>query len=57
MKIIKKILLVLLVLFVISQFFGPKKNLGDMASVDPFLEETNPPANVRAILKTLLRLS
>lgn len=51
MKIIKKILLVLLVLFVIAQFFGPKKNLGDMASVEPFLQETNPSESVKAILK------
>ena len=51
MKAIKKILLVLLVLFVVAQFFGPKKNLGEMASVEPFLQETNPPENVRAILK------
>ncbi|WP_428743362.1 heme-binding domain-containing protein [Tenacibaculum sp.] len=51
MKTIKKILLVLLVLFVIAQFFGPAKNQGDLASVQPFLDETNPPENVKTILK------
>lgn len=52
MKKIKKILLILLVLFVVAQFFGPKKNSGDMTSIEPFLAETNPPSNVQAILKT-----
>ncbi|QTD36788.1 heme-binding domain-containing protein [Polaribacter batillariae] len=51
MKILKKILLVLLVLFVIAQFFSPEKNDGDMASVEPFLMETYPPADVKEILK------
>ncbi len=51
MKIIKKILLILLVVFIVSQIFGPKKNLGDMTSIEPFLNETNPPKDVRAILK------
>lgn len=51
MKIIKKILLLLLVAFVIAQFFGPEKNDGDLATVTPFLNETNPPDNVKQILK------
>ena len=51
MKIIKKILLALLVLFVIAQFFGPEKNEGDLTSVNAFLAETNPPENVKVILK------
>lgn len=51
MKIVKKILLILLVLIVIAQFFGPEKNQGDLASVQPFLDETNPPETVKAILK------
>ncbi len=51
MKIVKKILIVLLVVFVIAQFFGPEKNTGDMASVEPFITETNPPEDVAAILK------
>jgi hypothetical protein len=50
MKIIKKIAIVLLVALVIAQFFGPEKNEGDITSVAAFMEETNPPANVRKIL-------
>lgn len=51
MKVIKKILLLLLVVFVIAQFFGPDKNEGDIASIDAFLTETNPPEDVKLILK------
>ncbi|TYA55989.1 heme-binding domain-containing protein [Formosa maritima] len=51
MKIIKKILLLLLIVIIIAQFFGPEKNEGDLASVEPFLTETNPPDNIKAILK------
>ena len=38
-------------MFVIAQFFGPEKNVGSMASVDFFLNETNPPEHVKLILK------
>lgn len=51
MKIPKKILVALLIVFVIAQFFGPEKNLGDIASIDSFLTETNPPEDVKIILK------
>lgn len=51
MKILKKILLLLLIVFIIAQFFGPKKNNGDLTSVEPFLTETNPPEDVKLILK------
>ena len=51
MKIIKKNLMVLLVALVIAQFFGPEKNEGEISSLDNFLSETNPPENVKAILK------
>jgi hypothetical protein len=51
MKPIKKILILLLIVFVISQFFGPEKNEGDLASVEPFLTETNPSENIQAIFK------
>ena len=51
MKIVKKVLLVLLIAFVIAQFFGPEKNEGDLASVEAFMDETKPPENVRIILK------
>lgn len=51
MRIFKKIAWVLLILLVISQFFKPEKNQGDLASVNAFLTETNPPENVKLILK------
>ena len=51
MKIVKKILLGLLIIFVIAQFFGPEKNQGDIASIQPFLEETQPSDSVKMLLK------
>jgi hypothetical protein len=51
MKIIKKILLVLLGIFLIAQFFGPEKNEGILTSLDNFYADTNPPNNVKLILK------
>lgn len=51
MKIIKKIFLLLLITFVVAQFFGPEKNEGDLASIEAFLNETNPPEDVKLILK------
>lgn len=51
MKIAKKILWFLLIVFVIAQFFGPDKNDGDITSIDVFLTETNPPEQVKQILK------
>ncbi|WP_299229439.1 heme-binding domain-containing protein [uncultured Psychroserpens sp.] len=51
MKLIKKILLALLVVFIIAQFFGPEKNEGDLTSIEPFLVETNPSPQVKGILK------
>lgn len=51
MKIIKKVLFVLLIAFVIAQFFGPDKNEGDLTSIDAFMAETKPPEEVRIILK------
>lgn len=52
MKILKKVLLLLLIALVIAQFFGPEKNDGDLTSVEPFLAETNPPEDVKLILKS-----
>lgn len=52
MKIIKKILWLLLLVFVIAQFFGPEKNQGDLVSIDAFLAETNPPEDVKKILES-----
>lgn len=51
MKIIKKILLALLVVLLIAQFFGPEKNEGDITSVNAFYAETNPPAEVKLLLE------
>lgn len=51
MKIIKKILFLLLIILVISQFFGPEKNLGEVTSINAFMEETNPPDEVILVLK------
>lgn len=51
MKVIKKIVELLLVVFVIAQFFGPDKNEGDIASVDIFFKDTNPPKDIKLILK------
>lgn len=51
MKIVKKILLLLLVVFVIMQFFGPEKNSGETSSLNAFITETNPPENVKSIMK------
>ncbi len=50
MKILKKIGLILLIAFIIAQFFGPEKNDGDISSVDAFFADTNPPEDVKAIL-------
>ena len=52
MKIFKKIVFFLLIILLISQFFGPEKNDGDLATVAAFIEETNPPENVQKILET-----
>lgn len=52
MKIIKKILVALLIVFIIMQFFGPDRNEGDITTVDAFIAETNPPSDVHNILKT-----
>lgn len=52
MKVFKKILGFLLIIFVIAQFFRPEKNDGDLTTVNTFLAETNPPENVKKILET-----
>lgn len=51
MKILKKLLLVLLLIFIVAQFFGPEKNEGDLVSLNAFYEETNPSDDVKLILK------
>lgn len=51
MKLVKKILWALVIVLVIAQFFGPERNEGDLASIETFLDETNPPEDVKLILK------
>ena len=51
MRILKKILLLLLVIFVIAQFFRPEKNNGDTASLNNFIIDTNPSDEVLSVLK------
>ena len=51
MKLLKKILLVLLILLGIAQIFGPEKNEGQLESINNFLMDTNPPEDVKLILK------
>ncbi|MBT8243948.1 heme-binding domain-containing protein [Winogradskyella sp.] len=50
-KLLKKLGLSLLIVFVLAQFFGPEKNSGDITTVDAFLAETNPPEDVKVILQ------
>ncbi|WP_323789817.1 heme-binding domain-containing protein [Psychroserpens sp.] len=52
MKLIKKILLALLIVFIVAQFFGPEKNQGDYASIESFIAETKPSPEVTEILKS-----
>lgn len=51
-KSLKKVGLVLLVVLIIAQFFGPEKNDGDIASVEVFIADTNPPEDVQMIMKS-----
>ena len=51
MKIVKKILWFLLLVFSIAQFFGPEKNEGEIKTLNVFLAETNPNEQVKQILK------
>jgi len=50
-KLLKKLALAVLLVLLLAQFFGPPKNDGDVASIEPFLVDTNPPEDVKAILK------
>lgn len=52
MKILKKIGLVLIIVFIIAQFFSPEKNIGNTEDLTAFLNETKPPVEVENILKT-----
>jgi len=52
MKILKKLGLLLLILFVIAQFFSPEKNEGNTEDLNAFLNETKPSPEVQKILET-----
>ena len=52
MKILKKLGLLLLILFVIAQFFSPEKNEGNTEDLTAFLTETKPSPKVQKILET-----
>jgi hypothetical protein len=51
MKLLKKFFLVLLLIFVIIQFFRPDKNITQGDHTLDFVTETNPPPNVNIILE------
>ncbi|MBT8320875.1 MAG: heme-binding domain-containing protein [Eudoraea sp.] len=51
MKIIKKIALALLVVFIGMQFFRPEKNIDTSNHLEAFLTETNPPEEVQMVFK------
>ncbi|MBT8305928.1 MAG: heme-binding domain-containing protein [Maribacter sp.] len=51
MKIIKKIAWVLLLVLIVMQFYRPEKNLEHGNHTAIFLKETNPPEEVKLILK------
>ncbi|RAJ16932.1 heme-binding domain-containing protein [Olleya aquimaris] len=52
MKIIKKIGLALLIVFIVAQFFSPEKNEGNTEDLTAFLTETTPSNEVKTILKS-----
>lgn len=52
MKIIKRILVLLLVVFIVAQFFGPEKNEGSLESIAAFTKDTKPTEAVMTTLKT-----
>ncbi len=51
MKILKKIALALLAVFLLMQFYRPEKNIAQGNHTSTFLVETNPPKNVKVILE------
>ncbi len=52
MKLLKKIGLFLLVVFLIAQFFSPEKNDGNTEDLTAFLNETKPSATVKTVLES-----
>ncbi|ASV31916.1 heme-binding domain-containing protein [Maribacter cobaltidurans] len=51
MKTLKKVMIGLLVIFIATQFYRPEKNISKENHTAAFMEETNPPNEVKAILK------
>ncbi len=51
MKLLKKVFLGLILLFVLAQFFRPEKNEGSIDTIAYFESETNPPDHIKGILK------
>ena len=51
MKILKKLLVIMAIILIVAQFFGPEKNEGNIQSFEPFLKDTNPSEEVTTILK------
>ncbi|WP_369047848.1 heme-binding domain-containing protein [Tenacibaculum sp. UWU-22] len=51
MKNFKRVTGILILVLIIAQFFHPKKNEGDMSSIESFITETNAPDAVHTILK------
>ena len=47
----KKILISILLVFIIAQFFGPEKNNADITTYDSFITETQPSEEVLSILE------
>ena len=52
MKLLKKIGLFLLLVFIVAQFFSPEKNQGNTEDLTAFLNETKPSPEVKTILET-----
>jgi len=51
MKIVKKLAIALLVIFIIMQFFVPEKNVSSGDHTAYFITETNPSASLKVVLK------
>ncbi|XLS27866.1 heme-binding domain-containing protein [Flavobacteriaceae bacterium M23B6Z8] len=51
MKILKKLLIVLLIVFIVIQFFRPEKNLSDTIPATDFIAMTNPSPAIETTLR------
>ncbi len=51
MKIVKKVAIVLLLVFIALQFYRPKKNQSNGNHSAQFLTETNPPPDIKVLLQ------